>query len=100
MNVWLDDIRDPMVFRPELDWFWVKSIEDVKPLLKSGNVEALSLDNDLGENEEEGRKLVLWMAEKDCWPEGPITVHSSNVVASQYMREMVVRYAPRGTHNY
>lgn len=94
MNIWLDDIRDPKVFRPDLDWYWVKSIEEIKPLLKEGKVEAMSLDNDLGPHEEEGRKLVLWMAEHDCWPSGKITVHSSNIVANNYMREMIIRYGP------
>lgn len=92
MNIWLDDIRDPEYFRPDLEWVWVKTIDKIKPLLKEGRVDALSLDNDLGPEEEEGRKLVLWMAENDCWPNGPITVHSSNVIAVDYMTQMIERY--------
>jgi hypothetical protein len=53
-----------------------------------------SLDNDLGEGEEEGRRLVLWMAETSTWPTGAIEVHSANPVAKKYMEGMIERYAP------
>lgn len=95
VNIWLDDIRDPAKFDDSgSEWIWVKSVEGVKVLLEFGSVEKLSLDNDLGEGQEEGRRLVLWMAEFEIWPKGPITIHSANPVAREYMTGMLRRYAP------
>jgi len=90
MRLFLDDIRTP----PDETWTWVKTIEDAIPLLESGEVEEASLDNDLGENIEEGRKLVLWMAEKGTWPTNEIHVHSANPVAVEYMLGVIDRYGP------
>jgi hypothetical protein len=92
MKIWLDDLRQP----PDHSWHWCTSIEGVKPLIVrySGEIEAMSLDNDLGEGQEEGRRLVLWMAENDEWPDCDITIHSANVVAGPYMQAMIDRYKP------
>jgi hypothetical protein len=95
MNVWLDDIR------PAPDgWLWAKTVREAKRLLHSSEptceVEDMSLDNDLGLNEPEGRHLVLWMCEHNIWPKGKIAVHSSNPVAAEYMRKMIERYGPNG----
>lgn len=86
INLWLDDPRPA----PE-GWTWVKTVPEAIELMESGEVKEASLDNDLGEGEIEGRKLVLWMAEHDCWPV-VIHVHSANVVASVYMTAMIKRY--------
>ena len=40
----------------------------------------LSLDHDLGEDQETGYDLVKWMAETDAWPQNKPTVHSMNPV--------------------
>lgn len=95
INVWLDDLRDPAVFdKSGTEWFWAKTVPEAKSLLETAEVKRLSLDNDLGPDEEEGRRLVLWMAEFEVWPEGPISVHSANPVARDYMLGMLDRYAP------
>lgn len=89
MRIWLDDERTP----PDDSWTWLKTIEAVKSLMCEGAVDVASLDNDLGEGLEEGRRLVLWMAESRIWPNKEIRVHSANPVACQYMAGMIARYS-------
>lgn len=86
MKLWLDDLRYP----PDINWTWVKSVDEAIEWLKTGKVIKASLDNDLG-LEVEGRRLVLWMAEHDIWPE-EVVVHSNNPVAREYMEGMIKRY--------
>jgi hypothetical protein len=76
MKLWLDDVREP----PGEDWTWVKTVPEAKEILGSQEVSEASLDHDLGEDEPEGRTLVLWMAENDVWPSQEPVVHSGNVV--------------------
>lgn len=88
MNVFLDDVRSP----PDNSWLLVKTVEDAKSLLLTGQVDMLSLDNDLGPGQPEGYTLVLWMAENNVWPKNKPTVHSMNLVRSQFMRDLIDRY--------
>jgi hypothetical protein len=88
MKVWLDDIR----VAPD-GWVWVKTVDDAIARLINDDVTHISLDNDLGENQPEGRKVVLYMAEHNIWPE-IVTVHSANPVAVEYMNGMIKRYKP------
>lgn len=96
MNLWLDDIRAA----PE-GWTWVQSVEECIQKLATGEVEMLSLDNDLGwviddayiyqgarALAPEGYKVVEWMVENNVWPEF-VSVHSSNVIAKQRMQDMI-----------
>lgn len=57
VKLWLDDIRVP----PDESWRWAKTFEEAQSALATGEVVAASFDNDLGEAEPEGRRLVLWM---------------------------------------
>ena len=91
MKLWLDDLRSP----PDDSWHWCTSIEPCKAFLQRFPVTQMSLDNDLGEGQEEGRRLVLWMAENALWPTEDITIHSANPVAGEYMRGMIDRYRRR-----
>jgi len=84
MDIWLDDIRPA----PE-GWTWVTTAREVIDLLKTGEVEAVSLDNDLGVNQREGYTVVQWMEENDVWPE-LVCVHTNNPVAARYMREVLL----------
>lgn len=62
-------------------------------------IRTISLDHDLGfpEGEEDNtRRLVLWMCENDFWPEN-IYVHTGNPSAEDWLVGMVKRYAPPGT---
>lgn len=87
MKLWLDDLRSP----PDTEWHWVTTVDAAKILLDHFHVEIASLDNDLGEGQEEGRRLVRWMAENEIWP-NEIVVHSANVPAGEYMAGMIQRY--------
>jgi hypothetical protein len=68
-------------------------------LMEAGHVTEASLDHDLGQDDDgkelpEGRTLVYWMAENNCWPSEAITIHSANVVGVDYMVGMIERYGP------
>lgn len=89
VRLWLDDLRPA----PE-GWLWVKTVEQAIDVLKQGQVTEASLDNDLGPEETEGRRLVLWMAEHEIWPSRRLQIHSANAVAVDYMSKMVDRYGP------
>lgn len=110
MKLWLDDVR---VSPP--GWEWVKTVEEAKKLLLTGEVEEASLDHDLGACEEclqgmnasqwlekvgyksfpncehfgTGYTLVCWMEENNIWPTKSIKVHSSNPVGRQRMHSVI-----------
>lgn len=90
-QVWLDDVRPP----PSSSCTWVKTVHEAKQLLTAGTVKSISLDDDLGEGEPEGRTLVLWMCETDNWPEEKPVVHSMNPVARGYMVAMIEKCFPK-----
>ena len=90
MKLWLDDLRPP----PDDSWHWATTVKVAKRLLFDYLVTEASLDNDLGEGQEEGRRLVLWLCENpEFWPD-KVVVHSANVVAGEYMTSMIDRYKP------
>lgn len=118
MNVYLDDDRPTPA-----GFVGVDNVAEAKRLLLSGNVETLSLDNDLGKackqgcwkeivegpNEMtertckndcacpchiEGYKLVLWMVENNIWPKEKPLVHSANTQRAPFMRELIEKYGP------
>jgi hypothetical protein len=60
--------------------------EDALPILKSGIVTDLYLDNDMGHGFMEGWEVAKWMVENDIKPERVIVV-SSNPVAAERIRE-------------
>ena len=93
VKVFLDDIRSPsQVYSDGEEWILVSTVEDVIRLLKQGNVDYLSLDNDLGLNCKEGHTVVTWMIETGIWPSTAVLVHSSNVARSKQMREDIARH--------
>ena len=100
MKLWLDDIREP----PDERWVWAKTVEDAQLAMETLDVREASLDNDLGDGEPEGRRLVLWMCEHELWPSESIAVHSANPVAWDYMFGMIERYGPfervPGSHRF
>jgi hypothetical protein len=98
MRVWLDDIRDPKnVFIQERygshgDEIWVKTVDEAIELLKTGKVESISLDNDLGDGVKEGYHVADWLEEQafiGSIPELDINVHSDNTVAKERMLQAI-----------
>lgn len=117
MNLWLDDVRDPINFNRE-GWWWVKTVEEAKKALLTGEIENASLDHDLGacdacmdgltpwgwlvrtngqsmphcEHVGDGTQLCNWMAETGNWPKTKPSVHSANSVGRKRMQGIIDRY--------
>ena len=94
MRLWLDDERDPAVWcaleesGAEKDMVWVKTVEEAKELLMTGDVTFISLDNDLGFNQKEGSILSSWIEEQAYFKKLPRlkwAVHTANPVAHKYI---------------
>lgn len=92
INIFLDDVRPtPLEFSERA--FTVNECIDLLRKHK-GNVNVLSLDNDLGENALEGRYVTIFLEEEHISSNFPlpkmIRVHSANPVAKSHM-ELVIR---------
>jgi hypothetical protein len=93
MKVWLDDRRTP----PDPAWVWVHTPEEAIELLRSGEVEALSVDHDLGlvdeERERTGYDVLLWLerevAEGRMQPPAELHAHSGNTGAIDRMEAAI-----------
>ncbi len=90
MRVFLDDVRPA----PE-GWLRARTPEEVIALLRTGRVEALSLDFDLGFRGEEERRtgevVLQWLEERVFRGEADfelpeVTIHSSNPVGRQRLQ--------------
>src|SRR4051794_16218176 len=88
--LWLDDVRPP----PSNAWIWAKTVAEAEAHLRAAPVEKASLDHDLGDDEPEGRKLVLTMIEDELWPTDEIAIHSANIVGADHMCALIERYGP------
>lgn len=91
MKVYLDDDRET----PE-GWHRTYTVEETIELLKTGKVEELSLDNDLGWNRQEGYKVLDWLEEQvfnGNWFVVPkdIDCHSANASAVVRMWTVINR---------
>jgi hypothetical protein len=113
IDLYVDDVR----VCPD-GWCIARDIRAAKEWLKTGVVEHLSLDHDMGAcpdcvaarkdcgdmltpettfwnwcpHEEDGTALVHWMIENDIWPKYKPVVHSANPVGAARMRGMIDRY--------
>lgn len=89
MKVWLDDIR-PMP--AEYDT-WVRTVEEAVDLVESGQVTAISLDNDLGTKAEGYQVLdrIEELAFFNLIPPMALAVHSSNGPRVEYMQKLIPR---------
>lgn len=93
INIYLDDKREsPKCFIRTF------TVDETINLLKkhNGNIGILSLDNDLGEGLEEGRKVIDWIdeqfrADPNFVLPDIIDVHSANGPAGDYMRKTIRR---------
>ncbi len=91
VNIYLDDCRKtPAIY--DIRTYTVE--ETIDQLIKNkGNVEFLSLDNDLGEGLAEGYKVLDWLEEEFYINNFPlpkiILVHSANSAAMMRMNSVI-----------
>ena len=92
MKVWLDDWRPA----PE-GWVHVRTPEEAIEVLRGGDVEAISLDHDLGLaeglRERTGYDVLLWLEREveagRARPPAVMEVHSGNVAVMKRMEQAI-----------
>lgn len=112
MRLWLDDCRpapegyiwvktvDEAIYEiirrnREFDYCWQYYIfgwcarETLEERIKIWGIEEISCDNDLGENNLEGYKLLDWL--EATGRNYPIHIHTANSVARERMRAIIER---------
>lgn len=112
MKIWMDDMRpapegyiwvttveaaiyEITQYNHESDWDWEQYIlgyvdrETFERRHKIWSVEEISCDNDLGEGNAEGYKLLDWL--EATGRNYPIRIHSANPVARQRMQAIIQR---------
>ena len=112
MKIWLDDCRpapegyvwvktvDEAIFEierrnREFDVCWKHYIfgwcdrEKLEKRIDIWRIDEISCDNDLGENEHEGYKLLDWLEATSR--NYPIHIHTANPVARERMRAIIER---------
>ena len=81
----MDDARET-----PMGWDRTYTVAETIAALKTRTVTHLSLDNDLGEDQPEGYKVVDWLEETIyndmTFPLPEVTVHSSNASRVEYMQ--------------
>jgi hypothetical protein len=111
MKMWLDDMRDPILYTLEMDWNWVKTAQEAIDLLRTGTITRASLDHDLtdeqmvkggfpGQVYENGHKsgydVVCWLEQHpEFWPINGVKVHSANPSGAARMRQVINRHYRR-----
>jgi hypothetical protein len=114
IDLYMDDVRTC----PYIGWVTVRTIEEAKEWLKTGMVDDMSLDHDMGAcaacitrkldvgdmrtpettfvswctHSADGTSLVRWMVETGHWSKKKPTVHSANPYGAMRMRDMIDRY--------
>ena len=92
MNVFMDDIRNPEYYHHGYtEWVVVRTVEQTWNLLKTGRVEQLSLDHDMGNSQLTGYDLLCIMEEHNVWSKHIPFVHSMNPVGRQRMQQVIDR---------
>ena len=107
MKLWVDDLRPPPDSYPSPynpgetispGWWWAKTSKGAINTLTYHNLlnhepfDTISLDHDLG-GDDTTRSIVLWMCEKQVWPE-TVLVHTANPVGREWLEGMIERYKP------
>ena len=97
--VWVKTVEEAIStitrYNRELDWCWEEYLlgwvgkETFERRFNIWNIEIVSCDNDLGENEAEGYKLLDWLEATNR--NYPIRIHSANPVARERMRAIIER---------
>jgi len=90
MKVWLDDVR-PV---PDNSWIRTETAQQTIELLRTEQVEIVSLDHDLGLLEETGYDVIKWierMVRSTTDYEPPeIRVHTDNPPARERMNAAII----------
>ncbi len=85
MKLYMDDARDT----PD-GWTRTYTVDETINVLQTRMVTHLSLDNDLGEDQPEGYKVIDWLEETVyndiTFPMPEVYIHSSNASRVQYMQ--------------
>lgn len=99
IRVWLDD---DLVDRPAPPgWVHVTTAWEAIELLGTGRVVEISLDNDLGDDQQfgQGKDVVHWLDEQQTahgrilWPVEGVTLHTANPHARDQMKQTITRRA-------
>ena len=98
-KLWLDDIRPKPDDELGVKWLWYKTAEDMMVDLcsylnwqpQSNQIELISLDNDLGEGNMEGYKVLDWLESLLIYVPFGIHIHTANPVARERMRAIIQR---------
>jgi hypothetical protein len=106
-KLWHDDIRRP----PDDSWIWARTNQDAQLILRSGEVDIISMDHDLGlhnadpdvqdadmqrgwDEENDGYTLAKWMVEENFIPDN-ITIHSWNPYGAKRMANKLAEANPQ-----
>jgi hypothetical protein len=97
IKIWLDDVRLPP--EPREDWRWCLTAEAVINLINDAGgldrIAAISFDNDLGTEEDEGYRVLNaleeYVATHEIKKVPVLTVHSANPVAHAKMKLIIDR---------
>lgn len=85
MRIYMDDARET----PN-GWQRTYTVKATIQLLETRLVTHLSLDNDLGDNEPEGYKVLDWLEETvyndKTFPMPEVSIHSANATRVEYMK--------------
>jgi len=88
INIYLDDTRPT----PN-NFIGCKTASECINLLKNNECNILSLDHDLGEIDETGYDVLLWLEEKvlldNFYPPKEIRIHSDNCAAWKKMQQAI-----------
>lgn len=106
-RLWLDDVRRPL---PGFD-LWARTAEDAREYMRLHEVEAVSLDHDLGghdldpdadetylfrgDAEDSGLRFAEWMIKHDIVPR-TVYIHSWSPVGAENMQRAFDNAAQRG----
>lgn len=117
MQLWLDDVRDPVKFG-FIGAHWAKTYDEAIAALQTGKVASASLDHDIGAcadcvaknlhigdmrtpettffnrclHEKTGYDVVCWMEENNVWPIDGVRVHSANPVGRARMQQVIDKH--------
>lgn len=99
MKIYLDDIR----VEPE-GWVRTYTAHETIVLLKNNDVEEISLDHDLGNDEEYGTgyDVLLWIEEQvftSDYKPPKMKVHSANPIGVERMELLIQRIIKKGANN-